>query len=60
MSTGKGLKRMKNIPVLYEEKKKPRNIMLTDTAWSNAVIKAKELEISVSEYVEKFLRADGE
>jgi len=56
MSTGKGQKRMKNIPVLYEESKKRRGVMLTDTAWSNAVIKARESELSVSEYLERILR----
>ena len=56
MSTGKGKKRIKNIPVLYEEAKKHRGVMLTDTAWSIAVIKARENEISVSEYLERLLR----
>jgi len=56
MSTGKGKKRIKNVPVLYEETKKQRGVMLTDTAWSNAVIKAKEENVSVSEYLERLLR----
>jgi hypothetical protein len=56
MSTGKGKKRIKNVPVLYEESKKRRGVMLTDTAWSNAVIKARENGISVSEYLERLLR----
>ena len=56
MSTGKGKKRIKNMPVLYEESKKRRGVMLTDTAWSYAVIKARENGISVSEYLERLLR----
>lgn len=56
MSTGKGIKRMKNTPVLYEETKKQRGVMLTDTAWKTAVIKAREKGISVSEYLERLLR----
>ncbi|WP_339381050.1 hypothetical protein [Brasilonema sp. UFV-L1] len=47
------------MPVLYEETKKQRGVMLTDTAWSNAVIKAREKGISVSEYLERLIRADG-
>jgi hypothetical protein len=56
MSTGKGKKRMKNVPVLYEENKKQRGVMLTDTAWSIAAIKAREENISVSELLERLLR----
>lgn len=56
MSTEKGTKRMKNIPVIYEETKKQRSVLLTDTAWINAGIKAKENGISASEYIERLLR----
>jgi hypothetical protein len=56
MSTGKGIKRRKNVPVLYEESKKRRGVMLTDTAWETAVIKSREKGISVSEYLERLLR----
>ncbi|MGH7998541.1 MAG: hypothetical protein ACREPR_03700 [Brasilonema sp.] len=47
---------MKNIPVLYEETKKQRSVLLTDTAWTNAGRKAKENGISTSEYIERLLR----
>ncbi len=47
---------MKNVPVLYEENKKQRGVMLTDTAWSIAAIKAREENISVSELLERLLR----
>ncbi|WP_208351289.1 hypothetical protein [Aetokthonos hydrillicola] len=53
MSTGKGIKRTKNRPVLYEEFKKCRGIYLTDTAWKLAQEKAHSLEISASEYIEQ-------
>jgi hypothetical protein len=36
-SRGKGIKRIKNQPVFYEELKKRRNIMVTNTAWQNLV-----------------------
>ncbi len=55
----KGIKRMKNVPVLHEEPKKQRGVLLTDTAWSNAIKKARENGISASEYIERLLREDG-
>jgi len=55
-STGKGIKRVKNQPVFYEELKKRRNIMVTNTAWENLVRVSSELEISVSELIERMGR----
>ena len=56
MTTGKGKKRVKNQPVLYEELKKCRGIYLTDTAWDIARISAIKLKMSASEYVERLIR----
>jgi hypothetical protein len=50
-STGKGIKRTKNQPVFYEELKKHRNIMVTNTAWENLIKASNSLEISVSELI---------
>ncbi|MEH2315661.1 hypothetical protein [Nostoc sp.] len=55
-STGKGVKRTKNQPVFYEELKKRRNIMLTNTAWEKLVKTSNSLEISVSELIERVAR----
>ncbi|GAX36170.1 hypothetical protein [Nodularia sp. NIES-3585] len=56
MSTGKGQKRVKNIPVLYDEMKKRRGINLTDTAWEILARQAKIEKISVSEFIERYAR----
>jgi hypothetical protein len=56
MATGKGKKRTRNQPVLYEELKKCRGIYLTDTAWQMVQISAIKSKISASEYVEQLIR----
>lgn len=56
MSTGKDKKRLKNTPVLYENIKKKRGIMLTDYAWQAIQEKAVEKGLSASEYMEKLIR----
>jgi hypothetical protein len=56
MSTGKGKKRIKNTPVLYDEIKKQRGINLTDTAWEILARIAKTEQISVSELIERYAR----
>ncbi|MFM7407256.1 MAG: hypothetical protein ACKO3K_11485 [Cuspidothrix sp.] len=56
MSTGKGQKRVKNIPVFYDEMKKRRGINLTDTAWGILARRAKIEKISVSELIERYAR----
>lgn len=56
MSTGKGKKRIKNTPVLYDEIKKQRGINLTDTAWEILARTAKIQQISVSELIERYAR----
>ncbi|MEB3180368.1 MAG: hypothetical protein VKL59_15245 [Nostocaceae cyanobacterium] len=56
MSTGKGKKRMKNTPVLYDETKKRRGVWLTDTAWHSVQELAVKKDISASEYLEEMIR----
>ncbi|MGH8001607.1 MAG: hypothetical protein ACREPR_19840 [Brasilonema sp.] len=56
MSTGEGRKRVKNIPVLYEELKKKRGVMLTDTAWQKIQELALKEKTSASEYLEELIR----
>ncbi|WP_424094522.1 hypothetical protein [Moorena producens] len=55
-SQKKSQKKMKGIPVLYDELKKPHNIMLTGTAWKWLQLSAKEAGVSVGEYVEQWIR----
>lgn len=56
MSTGKGKKRIKNAPVLYDELKKKRGVMLTDTAWHSVQSLAAKSNVSASEYLEEVIR----
>ncbi|NMG05640.1 hypothetical protein DP117_01705 [Brasilonema sp. UFV-L1] len=56
MSTGKGKKRVKNQPVLYNELKKVHGISLTDSSWNKLKDMAQTEGLSVSEYVERWLR----
>ncbi|WP_414587091.1 hypothetical protein [Scytonema sp. PCC 10023] len=56
MSTGKGKKRVKNIPVLYDQPKKKRGVWLTDTAWHSIQESAVKQKVSASEYLEELIR----
>ena len=56
MSTVKGKKRVKNTPVLYDEQKKKRGVMLTDTAWHFIQELAAKNNVSASEYLENMIR----
>ncbi|BAY49738.1 hypothetical protein SAMD00079811_73670 [Scytonema sp. HK-05] len=56
MSTGKGIKRIKNNPVFYAELKKGHEISLTDYSWNKLKNLAKKKGLSASEYVEQWLR----
>ncbi len=60
MSTGKGKKRIKNQPVLYNELKKQRAIWLTNKSWYKVQEKAVQSGISASEYLENLIRSDGD
>jgi hypothetical protein len=56
MTTKKGQKRLKNIPVLHEEVKTKRTVVLTPSAWENIKIVAKARGMSASELIEEFGR----
>ncbi|MEQ9667584.1 hypothetical protein [Coleofasciculus sp. G2-EDA-02] len=49
-------KRLKNIPVLHDEVKKKRTVVLTPTAWENIKKEAKRKGISASEVIEQWAR----
>lgn len=49
-------KRMRNIPVYYEELKKLSSVNLTDTAWTLLRDKSLEKGLSISEYIERWVR----
>ncbi|BDA71684.1 hypothetical protein CAL7716_058500 [Calothrix sp. PCC 7716] len=57
MSTGKGKKRIREQPVLYDEPKKKRGVMLTDTAWHKIQELAARNSMSASEYLEQMIRS---
>ncbi|NEO01356.1 MAG: hypothetical protein F6K50_39950 [Moorea sp. SIO3I7] len=52
----KSQKRMRGIPVHYDELKKTHSIMLTDTVWKWLQLSAKESGTSVGEYIERWAR----
>lgn len=56
MSTRKGKKGMKNIPMFYDETKKKHGIWLTDSSWLGAKEKALRSGLSASEYIEQLIR----
>ena len=58
MSTRKGKKGVKNIPMFYDEIKKKHGIWLTDSSWLGAKEKALTNDLSASEYIEQLIRKD--
>ncbi len=56
MSTKKGKKRIKNIPVLHEEMKRQHSIMLTDIAWNKLKELSDKQKLSISELIEQWVR----
>ena len=57
MTTKKGKKRMKNIPVHYEQLKEKHTIHLTPIAWNKVKDLAKQKGVSVSVHIEELIRA---
>jgi len=53
---GKGQKKLRNIPVLYDEVKKPRTLNFTPTAWDKLLVLSKKAGLSASEYLEQVIR----
>jgi predicted DNA-binding ribbon-helix-helix protein len=56
MSTGKGIKRVRNKPALHSELKQSHRIYLTPTAWNILQKIAKSKETSISELIENWAR----
>lgn len=51
-----GQKRIKGVPVYWDELKSKRTLTLTDTAWNQLRIKAEQLGVSKSELIEALSR----
>ena len=49
-------KRLKNVPILHDELKTKRTVVLTPTAWGNIKGEASKRGISASELIEEFGR----
>jgi macrodomain Ter protein organizer (MatP/YcbG family) len=49
-------KRLKNVPVLHNEVKKKRTVVLTPTVWENIKKEANRRGISASEVIEQWAR----
>ncbi len=61
MSSAEGRKtrkRMRGIPVHYNELKKQHGIFLTDTAWKWLQLSAKDSGTSVGEFLERWIRSE--
>jgi hypothetical protein len=56
MSTRKGQKGQKNIPYLHDEVKQKHTVVLTPTAWDKLRKLSTEKGLSVSEYLEQWVR----
>lgn len=56
MTIKKGQKRLKNIPILHEEVKTKRTVVLTPSAWQILQNVAKKSNTSVSEVIESLAR----
>ncbi|WP_414584995.1 hypothetical protein [Scytonema sp. PCC 10023] len=56
MTTKKGQKRIRNIPILHDEVKAKRTVLLTPTAWASIKDEAKKRGISASELIEEWGR----
>lgn len=56
MTTGKGKKRIKNQPVLYESLKRKKGLWLTTETWEFIEESAAKNKVSRSEYVEQLIR----
>ena len=56
MTTPKGQKRLKNVPILHQELKQRHQIHITPTAWGNMKKEASRRGISISELIEEFGR----
>lgn len=56
METKKGQKRLKNIPILHDEVKTKRTVLLTPTCWESIKAEAQKRDMSASELIEEWGR----
>ncbi|NER86831.1 hypothetical protein [Moorena sp. SIO3A2] len=56
----KSKKKMKGVPVYYDELKKPHTIMFTDSVWKWLQLSAKDSNTSVGEFLERWVRSQIE
>jgi hypothetical protein len=56
MATKKGQKRLKDLPVLHDQVKAKRTVVLTPTAWENIKVEARRRNLSASELIEEWGR----
>lgn len=59
-SDKRGEKRMRGVPVHYDELKKQHGIWLTGHAWEKVKSLAKAEKVSVGEYLERMIRGIGD
>jgi hypothetical protein len=50
-------KQLKNIPILHDEVKTKKTVVLTPTAWETMKVEARIRGISISELIEEFGRS---
>jgi hypothetical protein len=55
MSTGKGKKRLRGIPVLHNERKTRHTLLITPSSWGKLQRVAQSNGLSLSEYVEQWI-----
>ena len=60
MSTRKGKKPLRNIPLFYDEVKQNHNLSFTPKAWTRLQTVAKTAGVSVSELIEQWIMSDNE
>ncbi|BAZ27519.1 hypothetical protein NIES4073_84420 [Kalymmatonema gypsitolerans NIES-4073] len=58
MSSRKGKKAVRDVPLFYDEKKRVHGITLTDFAWQGLSALARQQQISVSEFIERWARTE--
>ena len=56
MSSRKGKKGIRDVPMFHDELKKQRGILLTDTAWAAINNAARNTGVSASELIEQWGR----
>ncbi|NMG05698.1 hypothetical protein DP117_02025 [Brasilonema sp. UFV-L1] len=58
MSSRKGKKAVRGVPLFYDEKKRVHGITLTNFVWEGLTALAHQQQISVSELIERWARTE--